>query len=45
MVSNDKDTQPTVRVKENPINRIWTEHTPSVQPYKISDDEDKADTP
>ena len=45
IVSDVEDIQPTLRAKDNPIGRIWTGHTPSVQPYEISDDEDIASTP
>ena len=45
MVSDDEDTQPTVRAKDNPIGRIWTGHNPSVQPSEISDDDNTAETP
>ena len=45
MVGDDEDDKPTVRAKDKPIDRIWTVHTPSVQPSDISDYEDIADTP
>ena len=45
MVSDDEDYQPTIRDKYNPIDRTWTGHTISVQPFDISDDEYKAETP
>ena len=38
MVSGVEDTHLTVRAKDNPIDRTWTGHTPSVQPSEISDD-------
>ena len=45
MVSDDEDDQKTIRAKDNPIDRTWTGHTPSVQTSEISDDEDTSDTP
>ena len=45
MVIDNEDNQPTVRDKDKPIYITWTRHTPSIQPYEISDDEDKDDTP
>ena len=45
MLSDDEDNQPNVKSKDKPIDRTWTGHTLSVQPYEISDDEDTADTP
>ena len=37
MVSDDEDTQPNLRAKDNPIDRTWTVHKSSVQPSEISD--------
>ena len=45
MVSDDEDTQPTVRSKDNLIDRTWIGHIPSVQHFEISDDEDTSNTP
>ena len=35
MVSDYEDTQPTLRAKYNLVDRTWTGHTPSVQPFGI----------
>ena len=45
VVSDDKDTQQTVRSKDNPIGITWTVNNLSVQSSEISDDEGTAETP
>ena len=45
MVGDDEYAQTNLREKYKTVDRTWTVHTPSVQPYDISDNEDTDDTP